>query len=125
MRFIEYLAVLGIVIALAVWLIQRGTGRTRERALEQAPGDLRAQAAMVSGPERGAGSLRLTPTQLVFTAASGRMLVIERAEIVGAGVTRETPTGRSASTLLVITTDADGFYFLLDDPQEWVSRLLR
>ena len=113
-----------IAIAAVVWLIEEGADRMRRKPLAAAPGELRAAAVMVSGPERGAGLLHLTPTQLVFTAATGRVLVIERAGIVGAGLTHETPTGTSASTLLVITTGAEVYHFMLEGPQEWVARLL-
>lgn len=120
MRVVPYLVVLAVVIAALFWTMQR-YGRGSRRALQ--PGDHGAPALIAAGPDQGPGQLRLTPTQLVFTAATGRVVVVERMDIVGATVTHELPERHTAGPVLAVRTEGDVLYFLVDDPEAWARRL--
>lgn len=121
MRLVPVLIVLAIVIATVVWSMQR-IGRERRRALP--PSSPTGQPAVLAvGADQGPGHIRLTPTQLVFTADTGRVLVVERLDIVGATTTHELPDHHAAAAVLVVRTDTDVHYFLVDDPEDWVRAL--
>ena len=111
MRFLPYLIVVAAVVAVLVWSMQRVRGSAaagpKQAALgaRAADGELLGAAALAYGPERGPGRLRLTTTQLVFTADTGRVLVIERLELNGATLTHDLPDRSTASQLLAVATD--------------------
>lgn len=116
MRVLIMLAVLAVIVALVVnWL-----GRPRRPALPAPDGQ---PAMLAAGTEQGPGRLRLTATQLVFTAESGRVLVIERLDIVGASTTRELPDQHVAAPVLVVRTETDVHYILVANPEDWVRAL--
>lgn len=120
MRMLPYLLLLAALIAGLVWASQR-VGDRRRSALGGV--DVGAPAVLAWGPDSGPGHLRLGPTQLVFTAESGRVLVVERLDIVGATVTHELPGRTSASALMAIAAQDEVHYFLLDQPEAWVRRI--
>jgi hypothetical protein len=121
MRLLPVLIVLAIVIATVVWSMQR-VGRSQRSALP--PASATGQpAVLAAGADQGPGHLRLTPTQLVFTADAGRVLVIERLDITGATTTHDLPDHHAAAPVLVVRTDADVYYFLVADPEAWVRSL--
>lgn len=131
MRALLYLAIMAGVIAAVVWVMERAPKAlaSRKRAAALPPsggqtGSLVAQARLVSGLEAGPGQLRLTPTQLVFAADSGRVLVIERIDIVGAGATRQLPDRTVARPVLAVSTATDVLYFDLDQAGRWERLLL-
>ncbi len=130
MRFLPYLVLLGSVIAALIWAGNRAAANraaAKPRALPAADpftaDPFTAQAVVVHGPERGPGWLRLTPTQLVFTSGTGRVLVIERLDITGATLTRALPDRETAAAVLAVATDDDVFYFQLDRPEVWLHEL--
>lgn len=117
-RLLLYLVVIGAVIAGLLWAAQRPRGR---RPL---PGPAEgAPAVLVFGPECGAGRLRATSTQLIFEAASGRVVVIERIDITGVGLTRDLPDRATAAPVLVVSTAGEVLYFGVEDAAAWVRRL--
>lgn len=120
MRFVPYLVVLAVLIASVIWAMQR-YGRGLRPALP--PGDRGAPAMLAAGADQGPGHLHLTPTQLVFTASSGRVVVVERIDIVGATTTHELPDHHAAAPVLAVRTDDDVLYFLVEEPEAWVRRL--
>ncbi len=122
MRFLPYLVALAMVIAAVVWMVQQRPGRPPPRAIA-GPSGVGAPAMLAAGSERGPGTLHLTATQLVFSAASGRVLVIERLDIVGASTTHDLPDRHSASPVLAVRAGDDLHYFLVDDPEDWLRRL--
>ena len=118
-RFAPYLLLLAAALAGLFWITQRVGG---PRALPRSA-DLVARAAAAYGPDRGPGQLTLNPTQLVFTAGSGRVSVIERIDITGVTTTNSLPDRESASPVLAISTASEVHYFLVDQPEAWVQRL--
>lgn len=132
MRALAYLAMLGVAIACVVWAIQRWRYRSGEPArlrfqrpapVVAADPQARATLAYGPGPDRGAGVLRLSPSQLIFTGDSGRVLVIERLDITGATTTRALPDRDVAQPVLAVATRTDAFYFAVATPTAW-QRLL-
>lgn len=143
MRVLAYVALFGVAVASYIWVVQwlkdRRAGqlpmRRQPPALPTAPGvatelsasapsaDLGERAALAYGPDAGSGVLRLTPSQLVFAADSGRVLVIERLDITGVGVSRDLPDRTLAQPVLVVTTGSDVVYVLVDSPEVWEWRL--
>ena len=121
MRLVPVLVVLAIVIATVVWSMQR-IGRPQRPALPPAS-SAGLPAVLAAGAEQGPGRLRLSPTQLVFTADSGRVLVIERLDIIGATTTQDLPDHHVAAPVLVVRTEADVYYFQVADPEGWVRSL--
>ncbi len=117
-----------VVAALAVYVVMRMTrGHTPVTtstlpALDAA--DLQEAAAIAYGPDRGYGVLRLTPSQLVFAANSGRVLTIERLDITGATVTTSLPDHESLQPVLAVSTRDGMHYFSVNDPLVWEKRLL-
>lgn len=120
MRALPYLLLIGAVMAGVVWVVQRAGPR---RALRLGSDEAGSPAVLAYGPGRGPGTLRLTGTQLVFSSDAGRMLVIERLDLVGVGVTRDLPDRRTAAAVLVLTTLAEVLYFQVEQPEQWVRRL--
>ena len=89
-----------------------------------APGELEEPAAIAHGSDRGYGTLRLTPSQLVFIGNSGRITTIERMDITGAAATRDLPDRQTAKPVLAVTTRDAINYFAVNDPVAWELRLL-
>ena len=127
MRFLPYLIALGAAIAVVVWSLQRVRGRPAALAGSQRPAipraDLEGSAVLAYGNERGPGILRATPSQVVFAADSGRVLVIERLDITGVTTTHELPDRHAASPMLAISAGEEVHYFLVDEPDQWLRRL--
>ncbi len=131
MRGLLILAVLGLIVAGLVWLVQRYRDNRSAAALRSSPAkptplerDLVEPATVAFGPERGSGTLRLAPSQLVFTGDSGRVMVLERIGIVGVSVTRELPDGEIARPVLAVTTRTETYYFAVAEPEQWAKRLV-
>lgn len=130
MRTLAYLAMLAATIAVIVWAVQRWRYRAGPpaphpllRPQPVLPPDPEARATLAYGPDRGAGVLRLSPSQLIFTGDSGRVLVIERLDITGVTTTRSLPDREVTQPVLVVTTPADALYFAVAAPTEWERRL--
>ncbi|MFI0432380.1 MAG: hypothetical protein ACH36H_04485 [Candidatus Nanopelagicales bacterium] len=143
MRLLVYLAVLVVVVAGLVWAVERVRDRrrlpTHRRPDELPSGSLAAAAeAMADAPpaylveeratlayglDRGPGLLRLTPSQLIFLADSGRVVLLDRLDVLGVGSTRDLPDRTLTREVLVVTTEAQVAYFAVAEPEEWVQRL--
>lgn len=131
MRSLLLLAAIGVVIAVVIWGIQRlralppGMPRSGGAQVpDVVTGDIVERGAIASGPERGPGSLTLTTSQLIFTADSGRVVVVERLDIVGATTTVDLPDRSTVQAVLAVTTSSgDTWYFAVSDPEAWLRRL--
>lgn len=117
LRALPYLLLVGAVVAAVFWTARH---RATPRALPAADS---ARAALAYGRDAGDGRLTVTPTQLVFTADSGRVLVLERLDIVGVTATRDLPDRTTAAALLVVTTSEESYYFAVDRAEQWVRLL--
>lgn len=106
--------------AYVVWRLVAGSSAPRAAVVS---GEVQEPAAIASGPERGFGTLRLTPSQLVFLANSGRVVTIERLDITGVTSTRSLPDHDTAKPVLAVATGADVHFFAVDDPAAWQRRL--
>ena len=120
MRALVMLAVLAGAVYVA-WRLVSGTTASRPAL---ASGEYQEPAAIAEGPERGFGTLRLTPSQLIFLANSGRVVTIERIDITGVTSTRMLPDHETAKPVLAVSTSAQVLYFAVDDPTRWERRLL-
>lgn len=133
MRVLVYVGLLTIGIALVFWLAQRRSDAHRVLArppasapvhqVSSAPVGDAERARLLYGPEAGPGELRLTSSQLVFNADSGRLWVAERIDISGVSATRELPDRTVARPALVVIVDGEVHYFEVDEPLDWISRL--
>lgn len=118
-RALPYLLILGAAVAGLLWLVQRGTG-----GRQLAPGtDIAAAAVLAYGPDRGPGRLHVTPSQLIFTGDSGRVMAIERIDVTGVGLTRDLPDRSTAAPVLVVSTGGEVLYFQVEKAEEWVRLL--
>ncbi len=81
------------------------------------------RASLAYGLDRGPGWLRLSPSQLVFLADSGRVVLLDRLDVVGVGSTRELPDRTLSRDVLVVTTTDQVAYFAVTDPERWVRLL--
>lgn len=114
-----------VVLAGAAYVVYRLiTGATTPRPA-LGSGEYQEPAAIAAGPDRGFGTLRLTPSQLVFLANSGRVVTIERLDITGATTTTVLPDHDTAKPVLAVATASGVHYFAVDDPRAWEHRLLR
>lgn len=120
MRALVMLVVLAGAVYVAWRLIQGST--TSRPAL--ASGEYQEPAAIAAGVDRGFGTLRLTPSQLIFLANSGRVITIERLDITGVTHTRMLPDHETAKPVLAVSTQGQVYYFSVDDPVRWERRLL-
>lgn len=120
MRALVMLAVVAGALYV-VWRLLQGSTSPRPAL---ASGEYQEPAAIASGPERGFGTLRLTPSQLVFLANSGRVVTVERLDITGVSSTRMLPDHEAAKPVLVVSTPGQVYYFSVDDPVRWEQRLL-
>lgn len=102
----------------------RPVGGAEKSLPELGSGDYQETAAIASGPDRGFGVLRVTPTQLVFAGNSGRVTTIERLDITGVTTTTELPDHVSAKPVLAVAAGGAVHYFAVDDPASWERRLL-
>lgn len=131
MRTLIYLALLGVVVAGVIWGWQKLRhlstsqlpGQSTPALLPPVDGHIAESAAMAYGPDRGPGVLRLTPTQLIFTADSGRVTALERLDIVGVSDTRDLPDRTLAQAVLAVTTSSETYFFAVGSPAEWEQRL--
>lgn len=122
------LALVGLVVAAALWAWQRWRegfaalpGPTDTRALTSVLAEERV--VLAHGPDRGPGVLRLTDSQLVFTADSGRVLAIERLDLVGVTQTRTLPDRDVTRLVLAVTTPENTWYFAVHSAAQWESLL--
>lgn len=129
-RTLVLLAMIGVVIAVVIWGIQRiralPAGAPRRQVTpgpEVLTGDLVERCTSAYGPDRGPGTLTLTPSQLIFAADSGRVVVLERLDIVGTTATADLPDRTISRAVLAVTTPADTWYFAVADPDSWLRRL--
>ena len=131
MRSLVLLAMIGVVIAVVIWGVQRlrsMSGPGLPRGFAGAPGaaiegDIVERCSLAYGPDRGTGALTLTPSQLIFTADSGRVRAVERLDIVGATTTTDLPDRSLARPVLAVTSTEDTWYFAVADPGAWLRRL--
>lgn len=130
MRSLLMLVAVGVAVAAVIWGLQRIRARPMPlppaRAAPPLPptdGFVSERAAIAYGPDRGSGTLQLTPSQVLFTADSGRVVAIERLDITGASVTWELPDRTVAQGVLAISTTTEVFYFAVAAPDGWISRL--
>lgn len=127
MRVLPYVVLLGAAIAGYIWAVQWVKDRSARRLAAAPPAPPLPPAAvwpdesatMVFGSDQGPGRLRLNLTQLVFTADSGRVLAIERLDIVGVAASRDVPDRQLVQEVLVITTASDSYYFMVASPRQW------
>lgn len=130
MRALLYLVLLGLAVAAVVWAADkwshsRQLGRPPEPpAIPPVDQPYAERAVLLTGAEQGPGVLRVTPSQLVFTLDSGRVVVLERADIVGVAATRELPDRTVAAAVLAVTSLTSAHYFQVATPQEWERRLV-
>ncbi len=131
MRGLLIIVVLGLVVAGVIWTVQRyrdsRSASMLNASLPEPPSldrDVIEPATVAFGPERGQGTLRLTPSQLIFTGDSGRVLVLERIGIVGVSATRELPDGQLARSVLAVTTRTETHYFAVSEPEQWAQWLV-
>jgi hypothetical protein len=134
MRQLLLLALLALLVLAVVWVIQR-VRESRSPALAARAGtaitggqvhsatDRESDAVMVLGPEPGPGRLRLAATQLVFTAASQRVAVLERADITGVSTSVELPDRRLAKPALVVVAAGEAWYLVVPDADRWCRDL--
>lgn len=119
MRMLVWLAVLAGAIYVT-WRLVKGASAP---GTALGSGEVQEPAAIAAGPERGFGTLRLTPSQLIFLANSGRVVTIERIDITGVTWTRALPDHDTAKPVLAVATGPDVHYFAVDDPVAWQRRL--
>lgn len=120
MRILVMVAVVAGALYVA-WRLIQGTTSARPAL---ASGEYQEPAAIAAGPERGFGTLRLTPSQLIFLANSGRVVTLERLDITGVSSTRTLPDHETAKPVLAVSTREQVVYFSVDDPVRWEQRLL-
>lgn len=128
-RVLALLAVVGLVVYALLRFVdsmpQRELLGSRRASLPAPdPADVEEAAALAYGPDRGHGMLRLTPSQLIFAADSGRVLTIERLDITGVTTTGDLPDRRTVKPVLAVTTGDDVHFFAVNDPARWALRLL-
>ncbi len=119
MRILVWLALI-VGAVYVTWRMVQGASAPRQAI---GSGELQEPAAIASGPERGFGTLRLTPSQVIFLANSGRVVTIERLDITGVTWTRSLPDHETAKPVLAVSTREDVHYFAVDDPVAWQRRL--
>jgi hypothetical protein len=131
MRALLYLALLGAAIAGYIWVVQR-LKESRALASRPAPAQIPARpadpdepATLAFGPDTGPGRLRLGRSQLVFTADSGRVIVIELLDITGVSASRELPDRTLVHDVLVVSAGSHVYYFMVDSPAAWERWLTR
>ena len=126
MRLLFVVAILAVVVGGVLWLLQRGR-QTRVVAAPPPtpalPGGRNERCILAHGPDRGPGSLRLSPSQLVFDGDSGRVIALERLDIVGVSTSRLLPDRTIAAEVLVVTTTTDTYFWAVAHPQQWVDDL--
>ena len=126
LRLLPLVVIIALAVGGALWVLQRRRVPQLPSAVgsDQAlPPAVSAPAALVFGADRGAGTLRLTPSQLIFEADSGRVMVLERWDIVGVSATRDLPDRTTSAEVLVVTTTDDMHYWLVDQPHQWIAAL--
>lgn len=125
MRMLVVLAMAAVAVYLVLRLFRAGSP-----SIDSAPapridvGEYEEPAAIASGPDRGFGVLRLTPSQLIFAGNSGRVTTVERLEIVGVAATTQLPDHDTVKPVLAVSTTDGVHYFAVDDPGAWEIRLL-
>lgn len=131
MRALIYLALFAAFVAAVIWGMQRFAELRSPNRLAPAPaptplptGDHRERATLAYGPDAGGGDLVLTPSQLVFRADSGRVLVVERFDVAGVNVSTELPDRTLTRPVLVVSAGGEVYYFAVTSPTDWVRRLL-
>ncbi len=133
LRVLILLALVGFAVYVVLKLVNQAPNaaaiRTTARRADQAlppidVGDFEQAAAIATGPDKGLGVLRLTPSQLIFASGSGRIITIERFDITGVSATTHLPDRESAKPVLAVTTPERSHYFAVDDPAAWERRLL-
>lgn len=84
---------------------------------------MQERVMLAYGPDAGPGTLTLSPSQLVFVADSGRVLTLERLDIVGASQTRDLPDRTVARPVLVVSTPTETWFFAVRAPSDWLHLL--
>lgn len=123
LRMLPYLIVVAGVVAMIVWLVPRLRSTQNQLPSEPELVPPSASAVLAYGPDQGPGQLRLSGSQLVFTAQSGRVIVIERLDIQGVTTTCDLPDRTTAAEVLAIATDPEVYYFQVAQPRWWVGLL--
>lgn len=104
-----------------IWRMTQGASSARQAI---GSGEFQEPAALATGPDRGFGTLRLSPSQLVFMGNSGRVVTVERLDITGVTTTTTLPDHDTAKPVLAVSTRDTVYYFSVDDPRAWQNRLL-
>ncbi|MFN8129707.1 MAG: hypothetical protein U0R28_13000 [Candidatus Nanopelagicales bacterium] len=105
-------------------VVGRQSAQGREALGPANPADFEETVALVSPAEhRGFGTLRLTPTTLLF-AGSGVPLMIPRDRITAVQTVLEVDGDRSQKPALQVSVrDRESLVFAVLDPSAWVQRL--
>lgn len=125
-RLLLIVVIIAVAVGGALWLLQRDRSPalpSRAPSTPQLPDGVTARAALVFGVDRGPGTLRLTDSQLVFDGDSGRVVVLDRWDIVGVSASRDLPDRTTAAEVLVVATTTDTYYWQVDQPRRWVDAL--
>ena len=130
MRLLPLLVIIVAAVMAVVWLLNNASERrtiatsSRRSSLPaRTDADVEEAAAVLHGPDRGPGVLRLTPSQLLFAGDAGRVLAVDRWEITGATTTTELPDHQRQRPVLAVSTADDVYYFAVNDPEAWQRRL--
>ncbi|MCU0295969.1 MAG: hypothetical protein MUD05_07935 [Candidatus Nanopelagicales bacterium] len=125
MRILVVLALAAVAVYLVLRLFRAGAPRVESTPAPRIEGgEYEEPAAIASGPDRGFGVLRLTPSQLIFAGNSGRVTTVERLDIVGVAATKQLPDHDTVKPVLAVSTTDGVHYFAVDDPGAWEVRLL-
>ena len=124
MRMLVMLAVIAGALYVTYRLVTATRTAPARPALAAPSGEYEEPAALSAGPDRGFGILRVTPSQLVFLANSGRVMTLERLDITGVTTTTALPDHDTAKPVLAVATRDTVHYFAVDDPAAWERRLL-
>lgn len=126
MRMMLAVAVVVLILIALYRMMNAGGGKVTAtpKLPELGPGEYQEVAAIADGPDRGFGTLRITPSQLIFAGNSGRVTSIERLDITGVTTTTELPDHSTAKPVLAVSTSSGVSYFSVDDPEAWARRLL-
>ena len=129
MRILVVLILAAVAVYLVLRLLSGGAARVGAKPAPRSlppvdSGEFEEPAAIASGPDRGFGVLRLTPSQLIFSGNSGRITTLERLDIVGVAATKQLPDRDTVKAVLAVSTREGVHYFAVDDPGAWERRLL-
>lgn len=134
MRTVLFVVVVAAVVLVVLVLagkvfsrsvVGRHSARGREALGPAGPADFEEAAALVSPAQhKGFGTLRLTPTTLLF-AGSGVPLVVPRDRIIRVETVLEVDGDRSDKPALQVSLrDREPLVFAVVEPSVWMQRLV-